>query len=239
MSQAIPASRSLFRRWQTSHLRYAIRLRFQDACRAWALFRGTLTEHQARGLLYELEGIAGSYGLERLDESCVLDLAHDLWGEDIAALPEMVHNACERVAQKWDSTGDTPDAAEEWALDIVRDYAAARGIALIETHVTGATMFDFSAWVDDHAAKIEAAIREAGRRGNASALSAWVVPSNRVEPGQPGYLHIGTEPPFFGADIVRLGPHGTALARCPYPHIRSLLWDAVRSYPIRPLPKTA
>lgn len=148
-------------------------------------------------------------------------------------------DACERVAQKWDSTGDTPDAAEEWALDIVRDYAAARGIALIETHVTGATMFDFSAWVDDHAAKIEAAIREAGRRGNASALSAWVVPSNRVEPGQPGYLHIGTEPPFFGADIVRLGPHGTALARCPYPHIRSLLWDAVRSYPIRPLPKTA
>ena len=95
--------------------------------------------------------------------------------------------------------------------------------------------FDYDAWVDAEAAKIEASIRAAGRAGQANEVCAWVVPSARAEPGQPGYLHVGQRPPVgFFAEIVRLGPHGTTLARCPYSHIRSLLWTTARSYPILP-----
>jgi hypothetical protein len=96
--------------------------------------------------------------------------------------------------------------------------------------------FDFGTWVTEQAARIEAELRAAARRGAGSDLGAWVVPSSRMPRGEPGYLHIGTEPPFFGADVVRLGPHGTTLARCPYSHIRGLLWDAARSYGVLPIP---
>jgi hypothetical protein len=92
--------------------------------------------------------------------------------------------------------------------------------------------FDYGAWVTEQAARIEAAVRASAE---AFRLSAWVVPSSRVPRGEPGYLHVGTEPPFLGADIVRLGPHGSNLARCPYFHIRSLLWHAARSYPVLPI----
>lgn len=95
-------------------------------------------------------------------------------------------------------------------------------------------MFNYTVWVAEQASKIEAAIRENGRAGRFD-IAAWVVPSSKVEPGKPGYLHVGTEAPFFGADIVRLGPHGSSLSRCPYPHIQSLLWNAAKSYPILPV----
>jgi hypothetical protein len=92
--------------------------------------------------------------------------------------------------------------------------------------------FDYDAWVTRQAAAIEARVRNSAE---AFTLSAWVVPSSRMPDGAAGYLHIGTEPPFFGADIVRLGPHGSNLARCPYSHIRSLLWTAAKSYSVLPI----
>jgi hypothetical protein len=105
-----------------------------------------------------------------------------------------------------------------------------------KTKPTEPKPFDFGAWVTDQAAKIEAAVRLAGKRGDTSTLGAWVVPSSRLPRGVAGYLHVGTEPPFFGADIVRLGPHGSVLARCPYSHIRSLLYTAAVSYHVLPIP---
>jgi hypothetical protein len=97
-------------------------------------------------------------------------------------------------------------------------------------------MFSFDAWVDEQARKIETAVRDAGQRGMANEICAWVVPSARVERGQPGYLHVGTDCPLFGCDIVRLGPHGSRLGHVPYSHIWPLLWRVARSYPILPIP---
>ena len=126
-----PFSR-LAHRWRASTLRYRICLNIQDAQRAWALYRGKLTQTQAFGLLHELEGITGSYALETLYESSVLDLAADRWGENTTELVELVQDACSRVAHKWNSTGDIPGAAIDWALDLVEEYAKARGIVLTE-----------------------------------------------------------------------------------------------------------
>jgi hypothetical protein len=41
-----------------------------------------------------------------------------------------VQSACARVASKWSSEGYAADAAEDWALDLVGEFAAARGITL-------------------------------------------------------------------------------------------------------------
>jgi hypothetical protein len=91
----------------------------------------------------------------------------------------------------------------------------------------------YDRWIDVHAQAIEAAVREHGRKGtDAATLAAWVIPS---KPGVPGTLFIGTECPPGGTDVVRLGPHGSRLMHCPYSHIRPLLWNACRSFPILPM----
>jgi hypothetical protein len=94
--------------------------------------------------------------------------------------------------------------------------------------------FSFDAWVTEQATKIEAAVREVGLAGRFG-VAAWVVPSSKALPGEPGYIHVGFDAPFFGADIVRLGPHGTSLARCPVNDIRHHLYNAARSYPVLPI----
>ena len=95
--------------------------------------------------------------------------------------------------------------------------------------------FNYDSWVTEQAAKIEAALRAASREGRVGEVAAWIVPSSRVPRGEPGYLHVGYTCPLMGLDIVRLGPHGSTLARCPYSHIRSLLWDAAKSYAVLPI----
>jgi hypothetical protein len=42
-----------------------------------------------------------------------------------------VQSACDRVASKWSSDGHAADAAEDWALDLVAEFAQARGIDLV------------------------------------------------------------------------------------------------------------
>ena len=95
--------------------------------------------------------------------------------------------------------------------------------------------FSYDAWCREQSGKIEAALREAARNGNCDNLAAWVVPPHRMGNEQPGYIYVGTDAPFFGADIVRLGPHGSRLGSVPYSHIYSLLWNAGKSYPVLPI----
>ena len=92
--------------------------------------------------------------------------------------------------------------------------------------------FNYDSWVTEQAAKIEAALRAAFPRGVRGwpEVAAWIVPSSRVPRGEPSDTCTSAIPvPLMGLDIVRLGPHGSTLARCPYSHIRSLLWDAAKS----------
>jgi hypothetical protein len=90
----------------------------------------------------------------------------------------------------------------------------------------------YTQWINQQAGVIEAGMRDYGRRGMTSQVAVWCVPS---KPGEPGRLHIGTEAPFFGADIVRFPAQGSRVMAVPYSHLRSLLWHACRSLPILPI----
>lgn len=96
----------------------------------------------------------------------------------------------------------------------------------------------YNEWVDRQAAKIEEAMRDHGRRGTASNdLALYVIPSDGAREGD---LIMAREIPPQAVtagrlvDVVWFPAQGTAVMNVPYPHLRSLLWDACRSVPICP-----
>ena len=74
---------------------------------------------------------AGVWALETLNAEAVLESATERWG-GVPGLDRLVHEACARVASKWDYTGDPAAAAEAWALQLVREYAEQEGVELRE-----------------------------------------------------------------------------------------------------------
>jgi len=111
-------------RWQTRWriLRYAM---------AWRYATGNITPEDAWTLWRECEDITGYHDLEGLSETSVLEQAIDRYG-DRPELPELVNRACSRVASKWNSSGDTAAAAEDWAHDLIAEYATDAGIELTD-----------------------------------------------------------------------------------------------------------
>jgi len=99
---------------------------------AYRYLMDTFDQDDAYSIQYDCMIRAGSYPLEYLDESTVLDLLLDEY-QDHPALEALVHAACQRVWSKWDSTGHAANAAEDWALDLVRHYAKQDGVPLIAT----------------------------------------------------------------------------------------------------------
>jgi hypothetical protein len=102
--------------------------------------------------------------------------------------------------------------------------------------------FSYDAWVTEQATRIKAQIRRHGRAltdyGPNAAL--WVLPSAGPLPGQ--LILADTAPsetygPFRHMKApmpIRFPAQGTNVMRVPYPHLRSLLWEACRSAPICP-----
>lgn len=82
-----------------------------------------ISDCQDDALFWDLEG----FGLDD-----VLDAAGDLWSNSAEDLREVAIRACQRVAQKWKSDGETAGAAQDWALSLISEYAADAGITLIE-----------------------------------------------------------------------------------------------------------
>lgn len=111
--------------------RWRVRNRLTRLAVGWRYTWGTMTEHDANSMAYDCTILTGRYSLEELSRDSVLEQCRDRFG-DIADLPELVANACERVWSKWDSSGDLTSAAEDWAMDKVLEYAAARGITLVD-----------------------------------------------------------------------------------------------------------
>jgi len=97
--------------------------------RGWRYATSRLTRDDALEMLWDSEQVAGLFSLESFDQESVLESATERCGEH-AALPDLVARACRRVASKWNSDGETRGAAEDWALDLVAEYAAADGIEL-------------------------------------------------------------------------------------------------------------
>jgi hypothetical protein len=111
------------------HCRLQHRIR---RCRvALAYAHGRLEPDQANEIIYHCQAVAGWFPLETLCVDSCLQTALDCHWQPHPELESLVLSACERVASKWSSTGDAAGAAEDWALDLVADYAHARGIELV------------------------------------------------------------------------------------------------------------
>lgn len=97
---------------------------------AIAYARNLMDKTQANDIIYNCQAAAGWHPLEILSVDRCLQTALDCYWEDHPELESLVQSACERVASKWSSSGDAESAAQDWALDLVGEYAEARGITL-------------------------------------------------------------------------------------------------------------
>lgn len=87
----------------------------------------------ANDIIFNCQAAAGWYPLEALSIDSCLQTARDVYWNDHPELESLVQSACTTVASKWESTGHASAAAEDWALDLIPEYAASRGITL--THL--------------------------------------------------------------------------------------------------------
>ena len=100
-------------------IEYECRLIIERQARAYAYGMGTLTADEASCVLHECYPVAGYFPLETLSVDSVYEAALDAYWEDHPELYGLAAQACDRVAQKWASTGDAASAAEDWALDLI------------------------------------------------------------------------------------------------------------------------
>lgn len=116
---------------------WRFRWRIQDKFRRWpealAYARNRMTSHQAGDIMYNCQDAAGSYPLDTLSVESCLEAARASCWQDHPELASLVQLACACVASKWDSSGHAADAAQDWALDLVGEFAQAPGIEL--THL--------------------------------------------------------------------------------------------------------
>jgi hypothetical protein len=96
---------------------------------AWRYAHNRITVGDGWDMLHAAENRVGAYALEYLDESSVLESAYDRYGPN-PEIDVLVTRACQRVAHKWNSTGDLQGAAEDWAFKFIATYAADDGIVL-------------------------------------------------------------------------------------------------------------
>jgi hypothetical protein len=113
-----------------SIVQWRVRNKFRRYREALAYARNHMDTTQANDIIFNCQAAAGWYPLETLSVDGCLQTALDCYWEDHPELESLVQSACERVASKWSSTGDAVSAAEDWALDLVPEYAQARGITL-------------------------------------------------------------------------------------------------------------
>ena len=97
---------------------------------SWRFTMGRLSKSEAESLIWSLEEIAGRFPLLVLSCEDTLVEAQDLFHAH-PALPALVHQACARVGQKWESYNDDLYNARAWALELVSDYAAREDVHLL------------------------------------------------------------------------------------------------------------
>jgi hypothetical protein len=98
--------------------------------RALAYARGRMDHNQANDIIFDCQAAAGWYLLETLSVDGCLQTALDCYWQHHPELENLVQYACSRVASKWESNGNAPATAEDWALDLIQEFAQARGIQL-------------------------------------------------------------------------------------------------------------
>jgi hypothetical protein len=123
-----------------SIVQWRLRDKFRRYREAIAYARNRMDVTRANDIIYNCQAAAGWYPLETLSVDSCLQTALDCYWEDHPELESLVQSACARVASKWSGNGHAADAAEDWALDLVGDFAAARGITLTR-HLEGLPAF--------------------------------------------------------------------------------------------------
>jgi hypothetical protein len=98
--------------------------------RALAYARGRINGNQANDIIFDCQAAAGWYPLETLSVDSCLQTALGVHWQNHPELESLIHYACARVASKWESNGYAAGAAEDWALDLIGEFAEARGIRL-------------------------------------------------------------------------------------------------------------
>ena len=98
--------------------------------RALAYARGRMDHNQANDIIFDCQAAAGWYPLETLSVDGCLQTALDCYWQHHPELETLLQFACARVASKWESNGNAPATAEDWALDLIQEFAQARGIQL-------------------------------------------------------------------------------------------------------------
>lgn len=111
---------------------YAWRNRLQRLARAWRYAIGGMTTADAHAFVFEAQPVAGYAILETLDVESVAEFAEELFGAH-DGLQGWASDAVARVGYKWGGTGDIQSAASDWAIDLIREYAAQDGVTLVET----------------------------------------------------------------------------------------------------------
>lgn len=122
------------RSWLDRH-RWNWRWRLKHWRRAWRYAMNRSTYNDGWDLFHDAEHITGYYALEGLSREDVLNTARERYG-DVTGMEELAQRACERVASNWDSTGDMTGAAEDWAFDLIAQYAVADGVNLTDSWST-------------------------------------------------------------------------------------------------------
>jgi hypothetical protein len=117
--------------------KYRLRSKIQRYRLAIAYALDRIDPNQANEIICDCQPAAGWFPLETFSVEVCLQMALDCYWQDHPDLKSLVQSACERVASKWSSDGHATDVAEDWALDLVGDFARARGIDLVRHEVPG------------------------------------------------------------------------------------------------------
>lgn len=113
---------------------YRLRCTSHRVAVGWRFAIGRSQGDDGYYLLRAGEELTRAYSLEWLSVQSLTDSLVDRYGEEHrAVLEELAERACSRVASKWNSTGDIQGAAEDWAGDLVAEYAAEAGLDLTDS----------------------------------------------------------------------------------------------------------
>lgn len=110
-------------------LRWRLRVNVQRVRHGLKYALGRLSQDDAQWMFCALQHTTGWYPLSILSVDDVLAQAAERY-EITPQIEGFAASACARVHNKWSGTGDDVSAAEKWAMDLIRDYAASEGIVL-------------------------------------------------------------------------------------------------------------
>jgi hypothetical protein len=98
----------------------------------YLLANGLLDRQAAADVIYEVQPIVGWYPLEDIGIDAVVEAAGYRWSNPAEQILPLAEQACQRVWNKWESSGDVSSAAEDWALNLIAEYAPDAGVELVE-----------------------------------------------------------------------------------------------------------